>query len=568
MKKILPLVFCLSFVGLSAQNAEFEWAFQLGSPGQDDLNTITVDGNDHIYAVGNFSGTVDFDPGAGVEELTAVGDTDVYIAKYTSERDFLWVKKLGNANGINAVDLRVDSNGDILIAGYFAGTIDFDPGAGTEFLSANSGSNDGFILKLTDNGNFFWVKQIVANPGFVFTSGIDLGTDDSIYFGGPFQGIVDMDPGSGVFELEDTSIPSFYDGFVTKLDSDGNFEWAKHLSGEQFVWPLEMTTDNSGAVYTTGFFTDQADLDPGSGTQQFTSNGSSDTFIVKHDSNGDVVWASAFGGPDGDTPDGFTIDNQGNLVVTGEFRETVDFNTGAGEFFMTSNGGADAFLLKMTNTGEFIWAKQFGGPETEGGNAVRVDNFGRIYVAGRFQETVDFDPNAGVFEITSFGGFADGFICNLTSDGELNWAKQIGGPEGDFPFSLGTDSQNNLYVAGRFFDTCDFDPGTEQFLLTSAGERDSFILRWGQSDLGIADANSGKSAVAFPNPTTGYVQFSWNDQLGEVKLILRNSLGQIISSEILASGSEGYQINGPSGLYFIELVSSQNISETIKVLKR
>jgi hypothetical protein len=209
--------------------------------------------------------------------------------------------------------------------------------------------------------DFLWAKQIGgsgSDEGF----GITIDSDGNVYTTGYFEGTVDFDPGVGITNL--TSAGG-RDIFISKLDSNGNFVWAKRIGGASDDYGNRIFLDSSGNVYTTGLFGGIVDFDPGSGTNNLASNGSNDIFILKLDRNGNFVWAAAMGGTGDDGGFGIALDSNNNVYTTGVFYNTADFNPGPGVFNMTSAGGMDIFISKLDSDGNFIWAKRMGGPNDD-----------------------------------------------------------------------------------------------------------------------------------------------------------------------------------------------------------
>jgi hypothetical protein len=219
MKKISLLLAALAIVGFSelamAQNVS--WVKKIGGTSSDYGQVIKKDKMGNLIAAGNYSGTIDLDPGSGVFNVTSNGSQDVFIVKLDSIGNFIWGKSVGGPS-IDAVsDLKVDSDGNVYICGFFRGNADFDPSTANFTLSISSSgiSADGFILKLDSNGSFVYVKQIggtSAVDDHVFS--IDLDNQGNLYATGYFNGTCDLDPGPGQFNV--TSIGGS-DIFIIKL---------------------------------------------------------------------------------------------------------------------------------------------------------------------------------------------------------------------------------------------------------------------------------------------------------------------------------------------------------------
>ena len=342
------------FVSKLDSSGNFVWAKGLGGTAADESNSIAVDSSGNVYTTGSFFSTADFDPGAGTTNLTSAGGAEVFVSKLDSSGNFVWAKGLGGISTDEGYSIGVDSSGNVYTTGYFNGTVDFDPGAGVTDLTS-AGGNDSFVLKLDSLGNFVWAKGL---GGTAADSGRSIAVDSSgnVYTAGYFIGRADFDPGAGQANLTSASGSGGTDRdvFVSKLDSSGNFVWAKGLGGTAADESNSIAVDSSGNVYTTGFFNGIADFDPGAGEANLTSAGGNDSFISKLDSSGNFVWAKRLGGTSSDSGRSIAVDSSGNVYTTGNFQGTVDFDPGAGEANLTSFGSNDVFVLKLTPSGESL----------------------------------------------------------------------------------------------------------------------------------------------------------------------------------------------------------------------
>jgi hypothetical protein len=479
---ILSLFLC---VGVFAQ--EMVWSKTMGGASTDVAYRVAVDANGNVYTLGDFRGTVDFDPGAGVFNVTSAGSSDIYLQKLDANGNFLWCQTIGGANYDSSEDIAIDANGNIYTIGLFEGTIDFDAGAGVSNLTSVSG-NDIYIQKLDSNGNFIWVKRI-GGAASVDDTSLDVDSNGNVYTTGSFRGIVDLDPGVITFDF--ISGP-WWDIFIQKLDSNGNFVWAKTIGGQDIDSPNDIEIDANNNIHIVGYFTETVDFDPGPGVFNLTCVGAGvggdDAFILKLDENGNFMWARDIGSLTAHTisaiANGVTVDADGNVYTTGDFSSTVDFNPGAGVFTLTAGGTRDMFVQKLDVNGNFLWAKQMGQPggqwlgATEG-DKLAVDADKNVYITGSFRQTADFDPGPDLLLFTSVS-YNDGFIQKLDMNGNLIWAKQIGGNNGDGGYDIVVDSNNMIYTVGVFRETVDFDLGSGVFNVTSAGDGDAYVLKLDQ----------------------------------------------------------------------------------------
>jgi hypothetical protein len=469
----LTLVCCMiaAFAPAVVNAQNFAWADRFGGTGIDQAYSMAMDASGNVYTTGLFQSTVDFDPGVGVFNLTAAGTYDIFISKLDASGNFIWAKKMGGSSSDVGNFIAVDASGDVYITGYFVSTADFDPGAGT-FNLTSAGLTDGFVTKLDASGNFIWAKRI---GGTSDESGkiITFDASGNVYTGGKFRGTVDFDPDAGTNNL--SSVGSD-DVFVTKWDASGNFIWARAWGGSPADFISGMAVDASGNVFTTGAFQGAADFDPGAGTFNLSPAGINDAYISKLDASGSFVWAKRIGGTGADGGTCLLADASGDINIGGSFSGTVDFDPGAGIFNLSSGADVDAFLCKLDASGNFIQAISIGGSGADAYTYLAKDASGDFYATGYFQNTVDFDPGVGTFNLTAAGDY-DIFVSKQDASGNLIWAVSMGGANLDYAVSMAVDPTGNVFTAGYFTGTSDFDPGAGTFNLSSVGIGDAFVSK-------------------------------------------------------------------------------------------
>ena len=450
----------------------FVWARAMGQAGvvSDFGLGVALDGAGNVYTVGEFAGTVDFDPGVGTFNLTSAGREDIFVSKLDGAGNFVWAAAMGGFFPDGARGVALDGDGNVYTVGNFFQSGDFDPGVDTFTLNG-----DIFISKLDANGNFVWARAMETDSPFKPTAeGVALDGADNVYTVGTFSGTIDFDPGAGTFNLTSAGDR---DIFVSKLDANGDFLWARAMGGSTFDAATAVTLDGAGNVYTVGAFSGTVDFDPGAGTFNLTSAGSRDIFVSKLDSAGNFVWAAAMGGPVSDSATAVALDGAGNVYTVGDFRGTADFDPGSSTFNLTTAGQADIFVSKLDSAGNFVWAATMGGSSPDGASGGALDCAGNVYTVGSFSGTADFDPGATTFNLTSAGG-DDIFVSKLDSTGNFVWAVAMGSIESDFiTGDVAVDCAGNVYTVGDFRGTADFDPGAGTFNLTSAGRADIFVSK-------------------------------------------------------------------------------------------
>lgn len=320
-------------------------------------------------------------------------------------------------------------------------------------------------------------------------------TAGNIYVTGYFGETVDFDPGAGVDSFTSWG---FNDAFIQKLNPEGELLWVKSMSGPDWDRGVSITLDESGNVYTTGYFGDTVDFDPNADSSYLSAVGDWDIFVQKLDGNGNFLWAKSMGGLGRETSQSIAVDAQGNVYTTGQFEETVDFDPNEDTLSYTATE-QDIFIQKLDSDGNLIWAKTMGGPDDDLAFSIAVDEQRNVYTTGWFEETVDFDPNAGVSNLTAVGN-RDIYIQKLDADGNLLWAKSIGGSSAnEFGRSIAVDASGNVYTAGLFEGTVDFDPNAGVTNLVSEGSSDIFFLKLDASGNLIWAKRIGGSGIDVAN---------------------------------------------------------------------
>lgn len=229
----------------------FLWVKTIGGIANEMCNHITFDKFNSIYLTGYFSGIVDFNPSDSIFNLTSDLTDDIFIVKLDTLGNFIWANSIGS-NGTDKGDyLDTDASGNVYITGIFQGSVDFDPGAGVYNL-INLVYSDQFVCKLDAYGNFIWARNFFpSNPS---SKGNLISIDDSenVFLTDHFSGTRDLDPGTGTYNL--TSNGTQDDIFICKLNSSGDFQWAKAIGNTGWDYPSSIGIDNTGNIYITGLF--------------------------------------------------------------------------------------------------------------------------------------------------------------------------------------------------------------------------------------------------------------------------------------------------------------------------
>ncbi|MEY3443228.1 MAG: hypothetical protein RLZZ519_1509 [Bacteroidota bacterium] len=388
------------------------WAVNYASTGSYEIYDLALDSSNNLLVVGTFTGTIDFDPGAGFANLTAQGGKDMFLLKLTSGGNFLFVQPINSGAGSNEIPqaMELDAQGNIVVTGWFDGSVDADPGIGTTLLNS-VGNGDIFIAKYDGNGNLLWAKALGSasnDSGWALT----VDAQSNVTVAGRFGSTVDFDPGVGTANL--IALGTF-DGFLLRLDASGNLIWAKQLAtaANFSCTVMDIDTDTSGNLLLGGIFFGSVDLDPGPNSVAASTNGTYDMFLMKTDPAGNFLWGHGIGGNTTDGLYALSTDLEGNVYAGGTFVGTVDFDPGIGVTQETAISYTDIAVMKFDANGAFEWVAVAGGTNNDFIEQLRVSPQNQLYVTGSYTWTADFAPGPAVYNLTSVAG-ADAYVYRLS----------------------------------------------------------------------------------------------------------------------------------------------------------
>jgi hypothetical protein len=434
------------------------WAFALSGPVLSETGydmAIAPDGN--LIATGSFRGTVDFDPGPGIKSITTNQNSqEGYIAKYTPERGLIWSNTFGGVNGGHeyAYALGIDAAGDIYIAGASGAAT---PKIGGITLTSG-GSYDILVIKVDGaTGAYEWARNIGGVDSDLAWD-LAVSPEGDVYVAGRYGGTVDFDPDPvGSYQL---TAAGDFDAFFMKLDTNGEFEWARSFGGPTLNNGHRIVLGSDGHAYVGGTFRETTDFgNPGEAMLlEDASPGFSNLFLAKLDeSTGASIWARQVDGSSRVAATRLAADSAGNVYLGGVFEGTAEFGAGSPTF--VSAGGEDSFVSRWDTAGNFAWAAHVaaGAGNTNPGE-LNIDAAGNLLYSFAFEGTADFDPGAGTANLTSVDGY-DGAVLKLHSDGSFASVKQISGPGTTHVDVVIEDAAGNQYVNGYFENSVNMTTG-------------------------------------------------------------------------------------------------------------
>ena len=380
------------------------WVRQIGTDQRDRTFGVAVDGLGNAYFTGYTEGSL-----GGPHVL----NRDVFLIKYDAGGNHLWSRQLGTTFADEGYSVAADAVGNTYVSGYTTGSLG----------GPTVGFSDGFLLKYDPAGSLLWSRQIgtgspdwgqsvaIDSLGNAYLTGTTRGDLGGINAGGPNDVFLSKYDGDGnhVWSRQLGTIADDYgysvaadalgnvfisghtfgdlasanaggrDAFLAKYTADGIQLWTRQLASDNDDFGNSVAVDGTGNAYVGG--TTNSNL-----AGPFL--GGSDVFVIKYDADGNELWSQQVGTTAVDHAESLAVDSGGNTYISGWTR---------GSLGGTNAGADDAFLTKLDANGNPLWSQQFGLAGNDVGQAVAVDNLGRVYVAGHTDGDLG-GPNAGDYD--------------------------------------------------------------------------------------------------------------------------------------------------------------------------
>ncbi len=315
----------------------------------------------------------------------------------------LWARCYGGSSTDGARSIQQTSDGGYVVAGYTAS----DDGD----VFGYQGYNDMWIVKLTSTGDTIWTK----------TYG-DINNQDAYSIQQTYDGGYVV---AGVHNWTDFH-PTNFDFWVVKLNNNGDTLWTKTLGGSRndYARSIQQTSD-SGYIVTGYTWSSNGDVQ---GNHGFT-----DVWVVKLNSNGNILWSKTYGGSSWDRANSIQQTFDGGYVFAGSSYSNDGDVHG-------NHGAYDYWVVKLNMNGDTLWTKTLGGSAFERAYSIQQTNDSSYIVAGYTES------NNG--DVQGNHGENDFWVVKLNNNGNILWSKTIGGPNNDFAYSIKQTYDNGYVVAG------------------------------------------------------------------------------------------------------------------------
>ena len=448
--KLRSLFVIILVIGFQYSNCRAEEWFKLDRPNiiigsgistYDQAISIKSDSKGNNYYTGYFEGVIVF----GSDTLVSRGNRDIFVCKIDNQGNYIWASSAGSEQADYGKDLAINSKGEVFVTGYF-----FDKAVfGNSEISAFRNS-DIFVAKLDSLGNWVWATN-ADGSGFDRGNSIVIDNNNNSYISGYYESTINFDA------ITLNSLGS-KDIFVAKLDSLGNWKWAKTAGSISSDESYNIYIDNNYQnLYLSGYFTSTAIF----GSTNLTSAGARDPFIAKISVAGNWDWAKRVGSSNNDEITASFVDNSG-IYVGGFYSKSFALDT----FNLSTPSGKDIWLAKINPNGNWIWVKSLNGLGDDGIYSI-TGNSENILISGAFEQNL----MSGSKTINASSG-RNGFYSKLDKDGNTQYLKAIKGKLNVDAYSI-TINNNNTFILGSFFDSIYINNDT----INSKGESDIFLFR-------------------------------------------------------------------------------------------
>jgi hypothetical protein len=484
------------------------WVIQFGGNNKTSVNDFVADKDKSIYITGSFRNTTDFNPSPLIEyNLVSKGIFhDSYICKLDEDGNFIWAKQFESSYDVDSKFICVNDKSNVIyVAGFYSGTVDFNPSETESHHLTSSYNNDLFLCKLDSLGNFLWVRNIFSKQNKFFT---DITSDsfDNIYVTGMFRDTLYFEYNG----LIDTLIPenSLWNVFLAKYDKEGNFIWHQKYNSDETIWSKKVIAFNQDKICLLGTFYGTVEI----GDNEYISNyfGSS-TFLLTLNNNGEYISCkllSATTNSSAVTGESIYINKNNEFYISGYFTDTNDFDPSISEYILTSEGKTNAFVCKLDNQENFLWAKQFG-------TKVNEIHYSSI-------STVQ---------------------------------------------SMIVSNNLEIYTTGQFYNfPQDFNPSPNDEYILDPSDGGTFIHKMKEWSVSIESPtnNFHNDILVYPNPNSGVFNIETNN---ETFITIKNILGQLVYQQTIYNNTQIDLSKNNKGIYILDARQEEKFFRTKLILE-
>lgn len=525
MRLSLLIFFLLNMISVSGQPA-IAWQKTYGGSANDAIYEIDV--HESGYYLGGISGSNI----SGEKGQNSRGGNDCWLLSINTSGQILWQRTIGGSLDDGIRSLCKTSDGGVIIGGGSTSNISGEKSENCR------GFADYWIVKLDFSGNIEWQRTIGGDASDGLRT-LRQTSDGGYIVGGLSQSGISGEKS----EIARGIFPT-YDYWILKLDAQGNIEWQKTYGGDDYDDLIVVRQTSDSGYILAGNSISNAGYDKAE-----DSRGSEDYWILRLDSNGEILWQKTFGGSDVDNVNDIIENNEGGFYVGG-----FSFSGISGDKTFGNYGVADFWLLKLDANGNQIWQRTIGGDEGDFLYSLYVNNDNTLIASG-----LSYSGLSGE-KTESSRGSSDMWFLKLNEFGDILWQKTIGGSEGDGIKCVKKTSENEYLLGGNSRSSISGEKNEN-----CRGETDYWFVKLANENLSNAESFFQNSISVYPTVTAGEVSIVLNDSISIERILLTNSLGKTVTLE--KESFDKISISGSSGLYLLTVYTTDGQKQTFKIIK-
>lgn len=383
-----------------------------------------------------------------------------------------WFMHFEGSDQLAVVDMVLDDEGNSYATGFFKDSLLLRTKNSIDTLYESSWG-DAFIMKSDSYGNLIWLKQIECQSRATGQT-IDINSQGQVISTGSFSASADFDPSEKTFMVSPNGGNASY---ILILDNDGNFVKMGRLGGSSGMYNPHISIDDEDNIFIAGSFSggainQEVDLDPDLQNTHMLKPNVVDSYVLKLDSAANFVWVKQITGY-GQSQITSISTNDSKVAITGYFIMEVNFHTLDGIKTFRNNGKNDSFLAVLSKDGDIEEAIHFADNKRIINRDVKLMDSGELYLCGYFEDTLKIHLNDSSIFLKSTG-IQTSFLAKWNKNGKFQWIKHFENNRILRVHSMDIAKNGNIYFHGKFRDTADFDPGSNEHLLYSPGKYNLF----------------------------------------------------------------------------------------------
>jgi len=397
-------------------DGNFVWVKTFENDWESKEGDIAISESGDIAITGIYRNTMDVDPGPNevLIQSTYPASSNYFLTVLDSDGNYKFHYNLFGQARRN-VKVTFDEQGALYFTAYFNGTVDFNPGIGVEeYTSWNS---DMCLVKFNNLGHYQWSK-VIASKHFCMPYSFTTTPTGNLLIYGEFRDSTDFDPGPGEYFMINDAPSNAYDFFLLELSAqDGQFIQAHQFGADRIIRAGQAIYDANGNLLLTGRFEGEMDIDLGTGQNLISSGpgfqpGTYLTvgFLWKLNSAFETVWFNDLDKLSGTYIHQIVPKPNGNILLGGNFTNTIDWDPGPQQDYITATAWTDAYIQEYMPYGDVIWGKRISGNWDEAVESLCLGPSNELYALGINKGNVAFDSSYTFTEKGIFLAKLDAFV--------------------------------------------------------------------------------------------------------------------------------------------------------------